>query len=605
MKKRFLAFIVLMAVLCAAFPVFAEDTTEKIYEGSCGKYLSWKYNAKTKILTISGTGNMPNYYSSSKAGSRAPWITSDSIKNNLETVVISDGVTSIGEYAFFYCEKLKNITIPSSVKSIGMGAFYHCDALPEITIPNGAENIGKEAFKYCNGLKEVTIPGSVKNIGEGAFSNCYISADKSEIGIESGLEKVIIQYGTESIGDSAFYMCKKLNTIEIPDSVTSIGYWAFYDTGCYNDWEDSEDDVLYIGNHFISAYQGKSTPCNIKFGTKTIADSAFFACGDLPAITIPDSVVSIGKHAFENCNSLKSITIPRSVTSIGNEAFYSCFDLSSITVDPDNPAYCSESGVLYSKAKTEIIRFPKEKAGDSFAIPAGVIKIADGAFEDCRNLKNVTIPDGVISIGNRAFENCYFATYKNYKIVSEIGLEEVTIPDSVTSIGDRAFLNCSKLTGITIPDGVMKIGESTFYNCRQLTNITIPNSVLIIDTDAFEGCTDLQQVYYIGSESEWDNEVIGAGKYVLTGIGITYLSGISAKRSEDGNIVVKPINIDTGKTVTLALYNGNILVEIQSKIYDGAKITFTPVKDCTRAIVMIWESLDSLSPVCGAKTVNQ
>ncbi|MBU5450827.1 leucine-rich repeat protein [Acetivibrio sp. MSJd-27] len=118
--------------------------------------------------------------------------------------------------------------------------------------------------------------------------------------------------------------------------------------------------MLYIGNHFISAYQGKSTPCNIKSGTKTIADSAFFACGDLP-----------------------NITIPKSVTSIGDEAFYSCLDLASITVDPDNPAYCSESGVLYSKEKTEIIRFPKEKAGDSFAIPTGVIKIADGAFEDC------------------------------------------------------------------------------------------------------------------------------------------------------------------------------------------------------------------------------
>ena len=110
-----------------------------------------------------------------------------------------------------------------------------------------------------------------------------------------------------------------------------------------------------------------------------------------------------------------------------------------------------------------------------------------------------------------------------------------------------------------------------FSSCKALTGITIPNGVLIIDTDAFEGCTDLRQVYYIGSESEWDNEVIGAGKYVLTDIGITHLSGISARRSEDGNIVVKPINIDTGKTVTLALYNGNILIEIQSKIYDGAK----------------------------------
>lgn len=230
MKKNFLAFMILTAVLCTAFPAFAENTID----GSCGEHLTWLYDYSSKTLTISGEGNMSNYYSSGTAGSRAPWITSTSIKNNLETVVISDGVTSIGEYAFFYCEKLKNITIPSSVKSIGIGAFYHCDALPEITIPNGVESICNEAFQYCNGLKEVTIPGSVKNIGEGAFSNCYISAEESEIGIESGLEKVVIQDGTESIGGSAFYMCEKLNTITLPDSVTSIGYWAFYDTGYYN-----------------------------------------------------------------------------------------------------------------------------------------------------------------------------------------------------------------------------------------------------------------------------------------------------------------------------------------------------------------------------------
>ena len=608
MKKRILACIVFMAVLCTAFPAFAEIISNETTGASCGANLTWEYNTETKVLTISGTGAMSDF-DWQTGGMLAPWVKNNNIYNYLETVVISDGVTSIGEHAFYYCENLKNITIPSSVKSIGMGAFYSCKALTGIIIPNGTESIGEDAFKYCDGLKEVTVPGSVKSIGEGAFSNCYYEEtdDDYNITYSRGLEKVIIQDGVETIGGQAFYMCKKLNTIELSDSVKSIGYWTFYDTGCYNDWEDSDDDVLYIGNHFISAYQGKSTPCNIKSGTKTIADSAFFACGDLPNITIPDTVVSIGKHAFDKCNSLKSITIPRSVTSIGNEAFYSCFDLASITVDPDNPAYCSESGILYSKEKTEIIRFPKEKAGDSFAIPAGVIKIADGAFEDCRNLKNVTIPDGVISIGNRAFENCYFATYKNYKIVSEIGLEEVTIPDSVTSIGDRAFLNCSKLTGITIPDGVMKIGESTLCNCRRLTSITIPNSVLIIDTDAFKDCTNLQQVYYIGSETDWNNELIGDGKYVLTDIGITYLSGISARRSENGNIVVKPINIAAGKSVILALYDGDKLVEMQqSNEYSetNREITFIPTKPYTCAKVMIWNSLSGMSPVCDFKIVK-
>lgn len=607
MRKSFLAFAVFAAVLCMMFPSYADttETTEIIDDVStgqyCGENLRWAYNTKTKILTISGTGTMSDF-DWHVGGMRAPWIKNSKIYDYLETVVISDGVTSIGEHAFYYCESLKNITIPSSVKSIGMGAFYSCKALTDIIIPNGTERIGEDAFKYCDGLKEVTVPSSVKSIGEGAFSNCYYEEtdDDYKITYNRGLEKVIIQDGVETIGVQAFYMCKKLNTIELPDSVKSIGHWAFYDTGCYNDWEDSDDDVLYIGKHLISAYQGKSTLCNIKSRTKTIADSAFFACGDLPNITIPDTVVSIGKHAFEKCDSLKSITIPKSVTSIGDEAFYSCFDLASINVEPDNPVYRSEGGILYNKEKTEIIRFPKEKAGDSFAIPAGVIKIADGAFEDCRNLKIVTIPDGVTSIGNHAFENCYFATYENYKIVSEIGLEEVTIPDSVTGIGDRAFLNCSKLTGITIPDGVMKIGESTFYNCWRLTSITIPNSVLIIDKDAFKECTNLQQVYYIGSETDW-GEVIGNGKYDLTGIGITHISGISAEYFDDRKeIIVKPINIESGKTVILALYGGDKLVEVQLKTYNGMEIPFTPTKSYTRAKVMVLESLESMTPVCAA-----
>ena len=607
MKKRFLAFIVLVSVLCTAFPVFADEPEQPI-TGSCGQYLRYEYYQSTRTLTIIGNGNMPNYPADKYEGSIAPWRNDGRIDNYLEKVVISNGVTSVGENAFFWCDKITSVTIPSSVESIGAGAFYSCKALTSVNIPDGVESIGEDAFKYCDGLKEVTFPSSVKSIGEGAFSNCYYEEtdDDYKITYSRGLEKVIIQYGVETIGVQAFYMCKKLNTIELPDSVKSIGHWAFYDTGCYNDWEDSDDDVLYIGNHLISAYQGKSTLCNIKSETKTIADSAFFACGDLPNITIPDTVVSIGKHAFEKCNSLKSITIPKSVTSIGDEAFYSCFDLASINVEPDNPVYRSEGGILYNKEKTEIIRFPKEKAGDSFAIPAGVIKIADGAFEDCRNLKIVTIPDGVTSIGNHAFENCYFATYENYKIVSEIGLEEVTIPDSVTGIGDRAFLNCSKLTGITIPDGVMKIGESTFYNCWRLTSITIPNSVLIIDKDAFKECTNLQQVYYIGSETDW-GEVIGNGKYDLTGIGITHISGISARRSENGNIVVKPINIAAGKSVILALYDGDKFVEMQqSNEYSetNREITFIPTKPYTCAKVMIWNSLSGMSPVCDFKIVK-
>lgn len=606
--KRIFAAIIAFCMLTVILPMTV--IAENPYEGSCGQNggnLNWSYNETTKTLTISGTGNMSNYYSSGTAGGRAPWVNSK-IKDEIETVVISEGAESIGEYAFFECTGLKNVTIPSTVKTINEGAFYKCSGLtspqPEksddeivdsITIPYGVTSIGDEVFAHCTGLKKVTIPGSVKSIGERAFSDCHISTEESEDGTERGLEKVVIENGTETIGKEAFNGCKKLNDIILPDSVTSIGENAFQYTGLYYEWFDGNEDVLYINNHLISVYQGTANECNIKSGTKTIADSAFFACGSLPGITIPDSVTSIGNRAFKDCNSLKSITIPKRVTTIGNCAFYTCYDLQSIEVDSGNPEYCSENGVLYNKEKTEIIRFPKEKTEVSFAIPKSVTKIADGAFEYCKNLTNVTIPNDMTSIGNNAFESCS-------------GLTNITIPKSVTSIGDRAFSECSKLTSIIIPDGVLRIGESSFFKCSSLKDITIPNSVLIIDTDAFKDCMKLKQVYYIGSKDDWNNEVIGNGKYVLTNVGITCLSGISAKRSVDGkSIVVKPINIADGKTVILVLYDGNKIVEMQqSSEYSETKreITFTPTEPYTRAKVMIWNSFSEMSPVCDFKSIE-
>lgn len=544
--KRIWAVLLTACMLLTFAPMQAFASTTN---GKCGDNVFYSFDFDTGHLNINGEGAIRSYTYSNNA----PWY---SFSDNIVSVNIEPGVTGIGDYAFFWCDKITSVTISNSVKSIGLSAFENCNALTSVNIPGGVESIGIDAFENCEALTSVNISGSVKSIGEGAFSGC------------DELIKVTMQNGVESIDNFAFSGCKKLTDVTLPDSIKCIGDNAFQDTGLYDLYEHTGWDVCYIGNHLIAANQSISGTCTVKPGTKTIAGGAFASCGNLEGITIPDSVVSIGNYAFSGCSSLTSITIPKNVTSIGNEVFYNCFDLASINVDSDNLAYCSEGGVLYNKEKTEIIRYPKEKEGTSFAIPNGVTSISGGAFADCGSLTSVTIPD------------------------------------SVTSIGDSAFSECSSLTGITIPDGVMEIGSKTFYYCSKMASITIPNSVLIIGENAFEGCRTSIKVYYIGSPTDW-GDVKGDGKYVLTNADITYLSGISARRSEDGNIVVKPINIDTGKTVTLALYNGNILVEIQSKIYDGAKITFTPVKDCTRAIVMIWESLDSLSPVCGAKTVNQ
>jgi len=188
---------------------------------------------------------------------------------------------------------------------------------------------------------------------------------------------------------------------------------------------------------------------------------------------------SIENSAFSG-SGLISITIPASVTTIELWAFSSCTGLTAIYVDSGNTTYTSENGVLYNKAKTMLIRYPRGKTGD-FTIPNSVTTIEHGAFSRCTNLTGITIPNSVTSIGEWVFENC-------------TGLTSITIPGSVTSIGQGAFGGCTGLASVTILYGVPSIGFGVFQNCTSLTSITIPGSVTSIEGSAFTRCTSLTSV---------------------------------------------------------------------------------------------------------------
>lgn len=605
MKKRFLAFIVLVSVLCTAFPVFADEPEQPI-TGSCGEKLTWTYYQSTKTLTISGTGDMSDYDESVvNGGYVAPWRRQINTQN-IQNVVISDGVTSIGDFAFYLCDKINNITISDSVTSIGDNAFLWCDSLPEVKIPNSVTHIGERAFSNCTALTSITIPGSVTDIGDYAFYDCSdITAitfsegvkniGESAFGSCSSITKITIPDSVTSIGVWAFNGCSALKNITLSDGITNIGYQAFYNTGYYNaDGEESnwENNTLYIGNYLIEVDAQKlnngilngEIPSEyiIKPGTKTIADMAFTDCKGyieykdfencvgLTSIKLPDGMVNIGNGVFDGCTKLASIEIPKSVKNIGNSAFSGCISLTGINVSENNTAYCSENGVLYNKAKTEIMRFPCQKTDTSFTIPNGVTGIANGAFENCRNLTGITIPKGA------------------------------------KSIGDDVFSNCEGLTSITIPDGVTSIGSSAFYECIALTSAVIPNTVTSIGNNAFLNRNKLKDVYYDGSAEDWIAISKGENYSIADDI-ITYCAGIKITPSNDGKIVVKPCNIDAGKTVILALYDGDKFVEMQqSSEYSetNREITFTPTKFYTRAKVMIWNSLSGMSPVCDFKIVK-
>ena len=339
--------------------------------------------------------------------------------------------------------------------------------LKSYTIKKGTRCICDYAFTrdYRNdpspSLQSITIPDSVTSIGDWAFSEC------------SSLHSVTIPDSVTSIGRYAFESCKSLQSVTIPDSVTSIGDWAFL--GC-------------------KSLQSVTIPDSVT----SIGNGAFNGCESLQSVTIPESVIIIKGNPFSNCPARvinrsnhftifegnlytsdrrklisyllkgENFIIPNFVTSIGISAFSGCSSLQSITI----PYSVTSIG---DKAFTRCLSL------QSVTIPGSVTSIGDGAFWGCKSLQSVTIPDSVTSIGDRAFDGCE-------------SLQSVTIPDSVTSIGDYAFSDCSSLQSVTIPDSVTSIGRSAFSCCSSLQSFTIPDSVTSIGGSAFLGCKSLLSV---------------------------------------------------------------------------------------------------------------
>ena len=350
-------------------------------------------------------------------------------------------------------------------------------------------------------------------------------------------------YPVTSIGEFAFFRCKDITSVTIPDSVTSIDYWAL--AGCsftevcipksvtniaYGAFSEDANIVSFIVDESNPAYKSQDGLLLSKDGTTlvhgvngdvivpdtvtTIAEEAFYVrigltsieipksvtnigtsafcyCSGLEEVTIPDSVTEIGILAFANCESLTSVTIPDSVTSIGWGAFDSCSGLTNVTI-PDSVTSIGSSAFSRCSGLTSV------------AIPDSVTSIGYLAFSSCSGLTSVTIPNSVTSIGQSAFSSCN-------------NLTSVTIPNSVTNIGKSAFYRCSGFTGITIPDSVTSIGDGAFYSCSGLTSVTIPDSVTSIGSDAFSRCSGLTSVTMKGdapSVGDWAFDYIGEGAVV-------------------------------------------------------------------------------------------
>ncbi len=247
-----------------------------------------------------------------------------------------------------------------------------------------------------------------------------------------------------------------------------------------------------------SPWSSFKTPINrvvIIYGVTSIGNYAFYAC-NLTAISIPQSVTSIGDGAFDFCKILTSINIPSSVTSIGERAFSFCDRLVAIFVDDNNQNYCSINGVLFSKDKKIVLCYPAGKREANYTIHEGVTDIGEYAFFCCKSLTSISIPSSVTTIEDWAFAFCD-------------SLMTISIPPCVKSIGEYVFYSCDSLTTINIPSSVTSIGDGAFGWCESLTSINIPSSVTSIGDGAFSYCDSLVAILVNSSNTEYSNDEYG------------------------------------------------------------------------------------------------
>ncbi len=341
--------------------------------------------------------------------------------------------------------------------------------LPDISITATAADLVDSGTCGENLTWTLDSDGVLTISGTGAMTNFTNSYATPWNDFKKNIKSVIIESGVESIGNNAFYNLSNLSTINIANTVTSIGNSVF--TLCKSlESIALPDSLTEIGStvfNYCEALQSIVLPANLT----TLPDHTFTNCTSLTDISFPQNLHTIGDYAFHNCQSLQTITIPSTVTTIGTGAFWNCSaltavylpldltdidvqqfkgcdSLQSITIPAENTAFCTEDGVLYNKNKTVLLYYPAGKADAEFTVPESVVEIGGYAFYNCKNLITVIVPEG-----------------------------------SLTSIDSNAFRGCSSLTSIILPVELKTIGTYAFADCDALTDI-----------------------YYTGSEAQW-NEI--------------------------------------------------------------------------------------------------
>ncbi|MGI6471707.1 MAG: leucine-rich repeat protein [Candidatus Methanomethylophilaceae archaeon] len=458
-----------------------------------------------------------------------PWQYS---KSNLTSITISDGIKSIGNYAFSGCTAVESLTLPVDIQytstmfpdseniklviltegKTGLWAsagyqyalpWHHSrPTLTSITISDGIKSIGSSAFSGCTGIKEITIPDSITSIGSSAFSGC------------TGIKEITIPDSITSIGSSAFSGCTGIKEITIPDSITSIGDGAFNScTGltilsipidiqitenmfknCTNvQWitltvgqtgKGADYDRYWLSNYtYIYGYEftpwyksNHSVYLTISDGVRSIGKQAFYNCTNLKSLDIPIDI-QITENMFKNCTNVQRVTLTEGRTGMGADYsgsykvtpwYYSSSNLVSLTI---SDGVTSIGDYTFSECDSLV----------SVVIPDRVTHIGEGAFNQCTSLKNISIGENVTHIGEGAFSQC-------------TSLKNISIGENVTHIGEGAFGLCTSLTDVSVEGNVTQIYHATFFQCTSLENVSFGKEITHIGYAAFSQCTSLKNI---------------------------------------------------------------------------------------------------------------
>ena len=550
-SRLLLALLLLVAGLAGAMrphSVAAQNS------GTTGP-LNWNYDPGTKTLSITGSGDMPDF----AIFMNQPW---GAFREQIETVTIGAGVTSVGKNAFLGCTALTAVTLPSSVTTIGAFAFVSCKALTGITIPSGVKTIKESVFFGCTALTGVTLPDGLQTIGASAFLGCSLTnvtlpnsvTTMGEAAFHNcvSLTNVTLSDKLTTIEERVFNGCSQLKNVTIPNSVTTIGNGAFAQCTALKNVNVFWDTPLTISADAFSGIELNKVKLYVPAGKKGAYQAAnvwkgfdvqeipggnlsgglhwqyipsshtlsITGAGDMPDFNVPINqpwgafrgqienvtigagVTSVGENAFASCKKLTAVTLPSSVTTIGVYAFPNCKALTGITI-PSGVKTIKESAFYGCTALTNV------------TLPEGLTTIEEGVFTDCDALASIELPASLQTIdasaldagglteikvqtGNTHFEAAEGVLYNKGKTAllryprKKPGTT-FTVPASVTTIGEYAFA-VSALTDVTLPDGLQTIGEGAFGGCTALKSVTLPAGLKEIEKNAFGGCETLTSI---------------------------------------------------------------------------------------------------------------